>query len=796
MKANLRRIGLALFLFAFLGPGTGWADEASNELGLTQEELRYIQEHPVITLGTDETFDPFVHRNNDGSYSGIDVDIANLIAEKTGLRFRFTLGKFADILKRAERREIDGVASTTADPGRARFFNFTIPSARCASVVFVRKNNPKRIHSLKDLDGKRAGAMTGNIRMLQDIRKTGAEVDIVWAPNGYELVKNIAVGKCDFFISGEAAFYLIAKLGLTGFIETAFPTGDITEFCYSLRNDHPELVSIFNKAMQSIPQAKRVEIRNKWLGGAAWEPLNKHGGIKLTDREQAYLSVNHALGVCVRGDRLPYASFSPDGQLKGVTADLMQLAQENLGQGAKLFPVKSSNPLQGLARGACDLVMMAQEPDQPIPGVSFTTPYLSSPYVVVAAMDKMYMDEFSPRTGQSFLVVDNSTVIGELKDAYPEMNIHGVSSVDEGLKAIRRGDAFGLIATSFDVAYNIQNNYLTDLKIVGQTPFSASYSVATKASPLELVQIFQRIVGTWGDKEIRSIVNEWMAVKYEKGLDYSLVWKVLGGGVLLFAAVMYWNRKLNRAKRLAEEALAAEREAIKANLNFIDMISHEYRSPLAVISSNLDLMEEKIADGNRPDVGREVGRMRNSAKRLLVIFERALAGIRAESAEAFPEKAPQDLWSIVQGAVRDIQSVYPGHAVTLKRQAHEPLTVIADPALLNVAILNVLDNACKYSSPDKEVTLSVSIDERRVVLVVHDQGVGIPEEDLGHVFEKFYRSQNVGSTRGVGVGMYLVKKIVDIHSGEIRIASSFAEWTDVTIKLPIIQNGTVQHGGR
>jgi signal transduction histidine kinase len=83
-----------------------------------------------------------------------------------------------------------------------------------------------------------------------------------------------------------------------------------------------------------------------------------------------------------------------------------------------------------------------------------------------------------------------------------------------------------------------------------------------------------------------------------------------------------------------------------------------------------------------------------------------------------------------------------------------------------------------------------------VVLVVHDQGVGIPEEDLGHVFEKFYRSQNVGSTRGVGVGMYLVKKIVDIHSGEIRIASSFAEWTDVTIKLPIIQNGAVQHGGR
>ena len=93
---------------------------AARSFELNADEIRYIKEHPVITLGVDESFDPFVHRNEDGSYSGIDVDITDLIFQKTGLKFKFELGKWTELLKRAEKREIDGMASTISHPCRAR----------------------------------------------------------------------------------------------------------------------------------------------------------------------------------------------------------------------------------------------------------------------------------------------------------------------------------------------------------------------------------------------------------------------------------------------------------------------------------------------------------------------------------------------------------------------------------------------------------------------------------------------------------------------------------------------------
>lgn len=778
MIARMSLIFLIIFGIFFSGP------VVAGPIELTPGEIRYIQDHPVVTLGIDESFDPFVHRNEDGSYSGIDVDITDLIFQKTGLKFRFELGLWTELLKRAEKREIDGMASTIAHPSRAAFFNFSVPYCQYSSVVLVRKNNPKGIHSLRDMKGKRATVMTGNISMLTQVKRLGVDVDIVEEPNTYELVKSVASGRSDFIIAGEPAFYVVAKLGMADFIESAFPTGETTSLCYSLRNDQPELVSIFNKVLRSLPQEQIVAIRARWLQGGAWNPVDREGRIKLSDRERTFLSIRYNLGVGLNGGLPPFSFFSSNGRLKGMVADFIHLANDSLGSGIKMLPVRSADPVRDLLDNKCDLVMMCELKEPPEPGVTYTTPYVSFPYVVVARMNNLFQDEFQPEDGQVFAIAKGSGILPELEKTYPGIKIREVESVKSGLKQVRDGFHAGLIATSPIAAHEVQTNFLTELKIIGHTRIKASYAVATRASSVELNRIFQKIVGKMGSGEVRSVVNKWMAVKYERGVDYALIWKIVLGAVVLLAGILYWNRVLRQAKLRAEEALEAERAAIRANLNFIDMISHEYRSPLAVISSNLDLLEVKTGRDDKSDVSKELGRMRNSTRKLVHIFEKSLAKIRLDSVGMQPEKQQVDIVHLVGSAVRDIRNAHPDHSVDFQQTGDIPV-VVGDPDLLNIAVINILDNACKYSDTESPVAIGLSAQDGRVVLEVSDHGMGIRAEDLERVFEKYFRSHNVGRKRGVGIGLYLVEKIIALHEGEIRVSSQFGEGTVFIVELPV-----------
>ncbi len=786
LVVGLLPVVLAIVFLAGPGALEAPAGDVPATLDLTPAERRFIQEHPVVTIGAGESFDPFINRNPDGSLSGIDIDVTRLISEKTGLTFRFTLGEWKDIVKRAERGELDGLSSTIAHPNRSRFFNFTTPYAEYSNVIITAKGNPKEIHGLKDLDGKRAAVMSGNLNNLRTVRRAGVDVEIVREKDAHDVLRSVAMGRADFTVSGEPAFYITAKLGLAGFLETAFPTGEITKLRFSIRKDLPLLVSIIDKALRAIPTDAIVAIRTKWLSGAAWTPANSDGSIKLTLKERDYLSIHHTLGVCVEDDRPPFGWFSPNGEYRGMDADFIRLADASLGSNAKLLPIKSRAPFKDLLDNKCDIAAMAEAPDAPEPGVALTTPFLSFPYVIAATADKRYVTDFRPEDGHVFAVVADSPAIPLLRRTYPGIHLRTTASMDDGMKGVLDGTFFGMIGQAPAVTYAIQKKFLTELKIIGQTSLTARYSVATRASPPELIDILQKIVGNFKDSEKQRVVNKWMAVKYEKGMDTVLIRNILLGAAVLLAAALFWSWTLGRAKRRAETALAAEREAVRANLNFIDMISHEYRSPLSVISSNLDLIEEKTENGVEGNMDRELTRMRNATRRLVNIFTSSLTKIRVENAGMRPSVRPIDLGRLLRTASRDIKNAYPKHTIeTPPEKAF--LIAECDPDLINTAVLNVLDNACKYSKADRPVAVSLETKDGKAVITVRDGGAGVPGEDLGRIFEKYYRGRNVGEKRGAGIGLHLVKTIAGLHGGAARAASTSGEGTVVTIELPLAQ---------
>ncbi len=239
--------------------------KAARTVVLSEQEKRFIQQHPIITLGSGSSFDPFVIQNKDGSYSGHDVDIANLVAARTGLTIKFETAKWQDIQAKALNRKLDGLTSAQMTEERAVSFNATTPYLSLTSLVLVKQGNPEGITSKRDIAGKKVAMQKGNLLFEGILKQLDSDVEVIYYDTIHELISAVVAGSVDLCILDETAPYLANQLGLSRYIEVAFPVGAPFELAYLLRNDRPELTRIFNKGLASIREEERLEIRDFWF---------------------------------------------------------------------------------------------------------------------------------------------------------------------------------------------------------------------------------------------------------------------------------------------------------------------------------------------------------------------------------------------------------------------------------------------------------------------------------------------------------------------------------------------------
>ena len=107
-----------------------------------------------------------------------------------------------------------------------------------------------------------------------------------------------------------------------------------------------------------------------------------------------------------------------------------------------------------------------------------------------------------------------------------------------------------------------------------------------------------------------------------------------------------------------------------------------------------------------------------------------------------------------------------------------------DTKLINHILINLLENALKYSQPDTKVQLELGLLASHITFRIKDQGIGIPTENLSHIFNSFYRANNVDTKPGTGLGLSIVKRCVDLHRGGIAVNSTIGEGTIFNVKLP------------
>ncbi len=244
-----------------------------------------------------------------------------------------------------------------------------------------------------------------------------------------------------------------------------------------------------------------------------------------------------------------------------------------------------------------------------------------------------------------------------------------------------------------------------------------------------------------------------------------------------------------KAEAEVRAALEKQRELNELKSRFVSMTSHEFRTPLATILSSAELMKyygERLPGSERAEllsnIEKAVGRMTGMLNDVLLLG-------RADAGRLDFKPAPVNVATFCRSLVDEAEraEVAEGRAGGRIRLAVPDTLVSAvlDEKLMRHVLGNLLSNAHKYTPGDSAIEFVVEQTEGELRFVVADHGIGIPEEDLPHLFESFHRARNVGNIQGTGLGLAIVKKAIDRHGGRVEVASRVGEGTRFTISIAL-----------
>ena len=233
-------------------------------------------------------------------------------------------------------------------------------------------------------------------------------------------------------------------------------------------------------------------------------------------------------------------------------------------------------------------------------------------------------------------------------------------------------------------------------------------------------------------------------------------------------------------------SLQTERELKRRQQNFLSAVTHEFKTPISTLRL---LIETALMRTLPPEKQREyLTKMAGELSRLEQTSEQVLASARLEQSHEAPVLEPLELNSVVQGIVGRARAGLEARGATLKVTYNpDPLPVSLDISAFSVVLNNLLDNAVKYSNgANQPVTVRLQSQGDLVLMQVTDEGIGIADKDKAHVFERFYRvgSEMTRQSKGVGLGLYLVKSITEAMNGWVKVEPNVPKGTRFTVVLP------------
>lgn len=231
------------------------------------------------------------------------------------------------------------------------------------------------------------------------------------------------------------------------------------------------------------------------------------------------------------------------------------------------------------------------------------------------------------------------------------------------------------------------------------------------------------------------------------------------------------------------QSLEREKQLNELKSRFVSMASHEFRTPLSAILTSVSLIESY----NQPDQDdkrkKHTARIKASVSNLVSILNDFLSLDKLEQGKVEIQDELFDLQVFAGDIVEEVHGMLkPGQQISVAHQGIQQ--ILLDKKILKNVLLNLLSNAIKYSEENKSIHLTTEVNDSCVVIIVKDDGIGIPEEEQRNLFSKFFRASNAAAIQGTGLGLNIVQKYVELLGGTIDFESKHHFGTIFTIQIP------------
>ncbi len=298
----------------------------------------------------------------------------------------------------------------------------------------------------------------------------------------------------------------------------------------------------------------------------------------------------------------------------------------------------------------------------------------------------------------------------------------------------------------------------------------------------------------FGEEARQSLVDtgSYVCERQLKRRNGGLFWVEMGGSCIrpndpesgvIWTFLDITERKKSETE--VREALEQQRALNELRSRFVAMTSHEFRTPLAAILSAEELLRHYGDRLPQPERIEVLDSIASGVQRMSRMMDRVLLLGKADAGMLDFKPQRIQVASLCRQFVDEARAQQPGDRSEVALEVAEDVGEGAyDEKLLRHIFSNLLSNALKYSPGGGQVRFNVRREQSATVFEVADQGIGIPADEIAHLFESFHRASNVGAIQGTGLGLAIVKNAVEMHGGAIEVASALGQGTVFTVSLP------------
>lgn len=239
--------------------------------------------------------------------------------------------------------------------------------------------------------------------------------------------------------------------------------------------------------------------------------------------------------------------------------------------------------------------------------------------------------------------------------------------------------------------------------------------------------------------------------------------------------------ELEKAKDDVSISLEKEKELSQLKTRFVSMASHEFRTPLSSVQLSASLIEKYAEKPDKANIIKHTSKIKNSVGHLTGILNDFLSLEKLEAGKTEAVFQEFDIVRFSEDLIEEMQMVAKQNQNIVYQHTGTSALVSLDPALLKNSAINLISNAIKYSGENTFIEFNTELNSKELIIMVKDNGIGIPLEEQKNLFEPFFRAHNTGSIPGTGLGLNIVKRYVELMGGKVNYKSVLNQGTTITL---------------